>query len=285
VGEELTPLSHPIRVKHMCSEVSGVDNSSFWDEKASDYPLPGEDESLERNFGLIDIIAAKGVPIGQSTILDIGCGVGGFTLPLAKRGAVVTALDFSRNMLGKLSKEAKRLGLEDVRCLHCSWKDIDPVVLRLEKAFDLVLSAFSQAVETEQDLLEMERCSRKWCAYIATGRIQRDAPMEQLFRTLHVPRNPRPDIRGITPILKNMGRDFLLEFITITMNEPTTSNKLIEQIALRLEAAGKKPNWGRIAAGVSSLPSTSSEGVQYIQCWRQAEIGILIWKVDEVCSQ
>jgi len=269
----------------MCSEMSGVDDPAFWDEKASDYPLPGEDKSLERNFGLIDIIAANGVPIGRSTILDIGCGTGGFTIPLAKQGAMVTALDFSRNMLGKLSKEAKRVDLEEIRCLHCSWREIDPAVLRLEKAFDIVLSAFSQAVETEQDLIKMERCSRKWCAYVATGRIQRDASMEQLFHTLHVPRNPRPDIRKITPILKNMGRDFRLEFVSITMNEPTTSNKLIEQIALRLEAAGKRPNWRRIAAGVSSLPSTSSEGVKYIQCWRQAEIGILIWKVNEVCSQ
>jgi len=265
----------------MCSEVSGVDKSSFWDEKASDYPLPGEDESLERNFKLIDIIAANGVPIGQSTILDIGCGTGGFTLPLAKRGAVVKALDFSLNMLGKLSVEAKRLGLEQIRCLHCSWKDIDPVVLRLEKAFDIALSAFSQAVETEQDLLKMERCSRKWCVYIATGKIYRDAALEHLLRKLGVPLNARPDIRNIITILEKIGRSFLFESVTFTVDAPKSPAALADEIALRLEASGTRPDRKLIVDGIADLPPAHFDVDKNIVFRRQAEIGTLLWRVDK----
>lgn len=261
----------------MGRKILSVEDPAFWDEKAGAYPLPGERDGLERTNRIIDLLTARGLSWAGAQVLDIGCGTGEFSLPLAKRGAIVTALDFSKNMLHRLSAEAIRQLPGHVRVIHGSWKEIDIYAMSLERAYDITLSAFSQAVETEEDLRKMERCSQKWCIYIATGEIHRAAALEQVFRTLHLPLNPRPDIRKITPILEKMGRNFLSESLTIMMNDPKTPGKLIEEIAIRLEAAGMRPNRKRIAAGVSSLCPKGED----IACRREAEIGICMWRVDK----
>lgn len=265
----------------MNNGVLGVENSSFWDEKAPDYPIPGEDESQERNNTILDIIAAKGISFEKLKVLDIGCGTGGFSIPLAERGACITALDFSHGMLSKLAQEAKRRNLHHMQYLHCSWKDIDPGAVGLERGFDMVLSAFSQAVETEDELRKMERCSRKWCAYIATGKIDRDAALEHLLRKVGVPLNARPDIRNTLSILENLDRGYQFEFVTFTMNEPKTPIILADEIALRLEASGKRPDRKLIADSIAELPSMHFDADNNIVFRRQAVIGTLLWRIDQ----
>lgn len=46
-------------------------------------------------------------------VVEVGCGTGKFTLPLAEFGKKVTAIDFSEKMLGVLEKKAAARGLLD----------------------------------------------------------------------------------------------------------------------------------------------------------------------------
>jgi SAM-dependent methyltransferase len=57
------------------------------------------------------------------TVLDIGCGPGTLTIPLAKRAASVTALDISSEMLKRLKENAGKDGLENIRCVNSSWQE------------------------------------------------------------------------------------------------------------------------------------------------------------------
>ncbi len=66
--------------------------------------LPGYRDSAT------DLIARLGVQGGQS-IMDVGCGTGLLTLPLAERGGRVVALDLSPAMLQKLSAQVADRGL------------------------------------------------------------------------------------------------------------------------------------------------------------------------------
>ncbi len=57
------------------------------------------------------------------TVLDIGSGPGTLTLPLAERGARVTALDISPKMLERLQHNAARKNLENVTCINAPWQE------------------------------------------------------------------------------------------------------------------------------------------------------------------
>jgi ubiquinone/menaquinone biosynthesis C-methylase UbiE len=71
--------------------------------------------------------------------LDIGCGIGYFTIPLAAlagRSGSVTAVDLQAQMLAGVAKRAKRAGLSDRIRLH----QADASGLQLDGSFDFVLA-------------------------------------------------------------------------------------------------------------------------------------------------
>lgn len=57
------------------------------------------------------------------TLLDIGCGPGTLTIPLAKKAGSVTALDISSKMLERFKSDADKVGLDNIRYLNSSWQD------------------------------------------------------------------------------------------------------------------------------------------------------------------
>ena len=128
----------------------GVTSRLFWEEKAHSYPDPFEEHILSFTEGVSDIIEKRCLSIKGARILDIGCGTGAFALPLALRGASVTALDISENMLQRLTAEAQRRGIHGVKTIRASWKEIDPHTAGLSGRFDVVLSALSIGVENEK---------------------------------------------------------------------------------------------------------------------------------------
>jgi ubiquinone/menaquinone biosynthesis C-methylase UbiE len=71
--------------------------------------------------------------------LDIGCGIGYFTIPLARLAGpsgCVTAVDLQAEMLAGVAKRAKRAGLSERIRLH----QADASGLLLDGSFDFVLA-------------------------------------------------------------------------------------------------------------------------------------------------
>jgi len=212
--------------------------------------------------------------------LDVGSGPGTFALPLTLRGASVTALDISDNMLKRLVAEAQHRSISSVKTIRASWKEIDPADVGFPRAFDIVLTALSSAIETDKDILKMEQCSRQWCVYIATGKIRRRAICNKIRRILGLPLNPRPDIRDIRKKLEQMSRAFLYESFSTVIREKKTIQQLVDDMGRSLEALGKVPNQRQILTTVSSvLKGLEQDGV--IDCERQGDTGLLMWRVDE----
>ncbi len=79
------------------------------------------------------------------TVLDIGSGPGTLALPLAQRGAAVTAMDYSSSMIDILAKLAEKNNLGNVRTLRWSWED-DWDALGIG-VYDLVIASRSLGVD------------------------------------------------------------------------------------------------------------------------------------------
>lgn len=57
------------------------------------------------------------------TVLDIGCGPGTLTIPLAQKVKSVTALDISERMLENLKTNAANEGVNNIRYINAAWED------------------------------------------------------------------------------------------------------------------------------------------------------------------
>lgn len=137
-------------------------------------------------------------------VLEIGCGTGTETIPLAESGVTVLAVDVSSKMLGVLSRKAAAAGVEDrIVPIHCRPDEIRERAAAMgHTRVDGAYSTYG-AVNTEPRLPEMFRdihaimapggklllgVWNKYCAYEMVGYSVRMRPSMTVARL----RNPVP---------------------------------------------------------------------------------------------
>jgi SAM-dependent methyltransferase len=140
-----------------------------WDkrwEKRPETPGPGPDAEHMRRAAqeTIDFLKESGFRPAGSTVLDIGCGPGVLSLPLAREGAEVTSLDISPRTLERLGETAKKENLS-LTTKACSWWSADIDELGLRNGYDLVIASRTPAINDAETLEKMMACSRKFCYY------------------------------------------------------------------------------------------------------------------------
>lgn len=93
----------------------------------------------------------------EDTVVDIGCGPGRLSVPIAKKAKSVTSVDAFENMLARCHANAQKEGLTNVNPLHQSWLDDDAV----EKIgqHDIVVASRSVGLS---DLIKLSRLAKKY---------------------------------------------------------------------------------------------------------------------------
>lgn len=89
---------------------------NMWDGHAKMYNMMAE---MEREYTLNQVNAFE--TSATDTILDIGCGPGRITVPMAKRAKSVTAMDSSHPMLDTCMENVQAAGLNNVEPLFLDW--------------------------------------------------------------------------------------------------------------------------------------------------------------------
>ncbi|MFZ2529489.1 MAG: class I SAM-dependent methyltransferase [Rhodococcus sp. (in: high G+C Gram-positive bacteria)] len=98
---------------------SGID----WDVHAPMYTIMSdlEADATELQVGVIPLLSTD-------TVLDIGCGPGRVTIPVARRVARVTALDSFPLMLDACRRRAAEAGADNIDFVALDWHDARPGV-------------------------------------------------------------------------------------------------------------------------------------------------------------
>lgn len=171
-----------------------------WDGMADrfrDMPIPDEDDPFIR------LVLDKADPGDQTSVLDIGCGAGTFSLPLAGRAGSVLGLDVSERMVGFANSKASAMGMSNAEYRVFDW--LSEPVSSLGDGFDLVLAHMTPAISSYDSFMKMYGLVRGWCFVTRTvsrGDQVRRAVCRDLG--LEMPDAAR-DMAFMTNLLWNMG--------------------------------------------------------------------------------
>jgi 2-polyprenyl-3-methyl-5-hydroxy-6-metoxy-1,4-benzoquinol methylase len=94
----------------------------------------------------------------DAQVVDLGCGTGQISLPLASRGARVLAVDVSPAMVGRMRSEADRLGVTSLDGLAMP---IEELVLPPESV-DLVVSSYALHHLRDADKARLVSAAFEW---------------------------------------------------------------------------------------------------------------------------
>ncbi len=104
---------------------NGIPGKHSWDKRAEKFSQrlnrAKKNKKLDKEDYVYKMLERIEVQTGQ-TVLDIGCGPGLLTLPLAKKARQVTALDISSKMLERLKNDAANAGLSNISYVNSSWQ-------------------------------------------------------------------------------------------------------------------------------------------------------------------
>lgn len=145
-----------------------ADLAAFWNRRSADFAKKiCSARSRQRSSQNLVFLEENGFRAKGARVLDIGCGPGTLSLPLARAGAKVTSLDISKGMLARLCGAAESEGLS-IDTVECSWWNADIDALGFKGTFDLVISSMTPAIRDAETFDRMMACSRKHCFYIGS---------------------------------------------------------------------------------------------------------------------
>lgn len=118
-------------------------NVHDWDKKA-----PGMSKRIHKSIYNEELLNQMNFEDCE-TFLDVGCGVGNISLLVADKFKKIYSLDFSKNMLEILEKEAYDRGINNIQTIHLSWEDSWESVPKC----DMILASRSMEVGDMKDAL------------------------------------------------------------------------------------------------------------------------------------
>ena len=182
------------------------------------------------------ILKEAGVLESGGTLLDLGCGTGGFSLAFAEQGMQVTAVDMDHPSLMVLANRAKANGLE-IATERAMWEQYNP-----KTRFDVVFSAMCPAICDYRELIRFEGMGREYGCLIAVSRGSYDKHRKQLIQELEVkPKGMTTEAMWYYNMLYLMGRQPNVWNFTRHFEYQVPIEKLVEQNKVYFEIFGISP--------------------------------------------
>ncbi len=209
----------------------GFSTSAYWDKVASTYNQNKDEVKNRRLEKTLSFLKKSNLLFKGMKVLDIGCGTGMTALGLAKLGAQVTALDFSKGMLEKFRKDIPRDIRSNISILHEDWHKIDIGLNGWENRFDLVIAFMSPGVASPDAFFKMMGCSKNGCA-IRGWAAKRNHPIlstlwEKIMQT-HLDDKPQSILYKIN-LLFSLGIFPEITFDSIEWDQTTTVKEEFSQ--------------------------------------------------------
>ena len=232
-----------------------LDSKGFWDDKVGSL-LENRGFGAEMTQWQLSILD----PSENDFCIDIGCGCGRLSIPVAKMCKGIVALDGSGPMLDELSARAARDGISNLTVARSHWQEYKPTA-----HFNLAFASFSLFMrDMREQLLRMSGCSDR-CVVFASAdlRIPESAQEAVLGRTV----TRYSDAEMIFGIAADAGLEPELVIESFRREIPTDPEKLIQKLAVMYGVASDDEKLGEyVLSG------------QYSRDLSEAHAGAISWR-------
>ena len=168
-------------------------------------------------------------------VLELACGTGRVTIPLAKEGFKVSGLDISESMLAEAGKKSEREKV-DIKWLHADCRDF-----HLGKMFGLIFFPFNSMSELHrlEDIESCFSCVREHLKKEGRFIIDIFNPrLNILLRdsTKHYPHStyPDPDGRGMIEVTENNIYDDAIQINRIKLYHKIDGKVEVNELNMRI---------------------------------------------------
>jgi len=151
---------------------------NFWDNMAKRYPRFNDTSMCKDVNHILNWCQDKNVSFKGASILDIGAGTGTIAIPLAQKGAHVTAMDISEGMLAALNEDAAEQGVSAKVSTHQSDWDSFP----LKQKYDIVIASMTPAISDLQKIEKMLGATTGLGIYVGWGKYRNNKLVEALVK-------------------------------------------------------------------------------------------------------
>ena len=253
----------------------GEKQKKFWEKMAEKYPLPFEEKHLAKTKRVISMAEQRGVRLAGTAILDIGCGTGVYSLPLAQRAAKVVGLDLSAEMASRFVAQQQEQGIENAAVIQSPWNEAAVAEHSWEKAFDIVWAAMTPAVRSPEDLTRMHRCARTWCVYIGWGGLRRNPFLEEVYQAHGQVFGPPPGAKAVQDHLTAMGIEAEIELISDHWDWEGTEEEAAVHAEGFLHAQTEAEPQPELIREITAHFSTNG----MVRYRSEVEKGLIVWQV------
>ncbi|WP_438448884.1 class I SAM-dependent methyltransferase [Gorillibacterium sp. sgz5001074] len=120
------------------------------------------EEGVKRRERIMGWLEDQGMAWEGSSVLDVGAASGGFSIPFAERGAIVTAVEPCAPLGDLMQAHAAGLTAGSVTLVRETFEALDPAALGWHNRFDLVFASMCPAVTDWQSVESLIRCARRY---------------------------------------------------------------------------------------------------------------------------
>jgi len=248
---------------------------NFWDNMAKRYPR-FNDISMSKDVNhIINWCQNRNVSFEGASILDIGAGTGTIAIPLAQKGAHVTAMDISEGMLAALNEDAKEQGITSKVHTHQSDWDSFP----LNQKYDIVIASMTPAISDLQKIEKMLGATKGLGIYVGWGKYRINKLVEALVKA-HLTEEEDCASAGcikatqFIDILDEKKIPYESSFFETSWCDAYSFEEAKEYAYDQLKRKEIIPN----EAIVESILNANREGDQ-VHVTTEAEKGIILWRV------
>lgn len=211
-------------------------NAEIWDEKSEFYPRYKENQNFE------NLILQKSkdfdVLYENSTILDVGCGTGIYTINLAKIAKKIFAIDFSKNMIEILNEDAKKFGVYDkIQTQISSFDDF-----KTDQKFDIVFSTMSPAIEGENLYQKAFNLAKNSFVYLGWAGKRENKIEEEIFEICGLKKRELKGANKLKIWLEKNNFPYKSEIFENSFTKEKTLEQMTQNLAWHIKISGHFPN-------------------------------------------
>lgn len=195
--------------KQYIDNPNDLDWVGFWQEKLKNKQRKDWDKAAEGFYKRVkkdsyrEELFKRLILSKEDTVLDVGCGEGSITIPIAKKVKSVTGIDSSEKMLEFLNKKAKD---EDIENITTILKPIEDISYDEIGDYDVIVASRSlnSIIPIDKTIKELNKIANKYVFLTVFGPNDRKL-VKKFEKHMGMNINSFPEYNYLFNILFNMG--------------------------------------------------------------------------------